>query len=107
MARADRLVWGKLDRRWLAGQVSNPDNIEWQRVAWAAWLRVGFDGVATFARGELAEVAAGVDAQTGEVSKLTNAPRAVKRAVENGWLEPGSTTTRVVVNGNVYGVGKW
>lgn len=107
MARSERLHWGKLDRRWLAAQVENPANTDWQRVAFAAWLRVGFDGLATFGRGELATAAASLNRDTGELVKLGNAPRAVRQAVFNGWLEEGSTTTRAVVRGDVFGIGKW
>jgi len=107
LARSDRLHWGKLGRRWLAAQVENPANTDWQRVAFAAWLRVGFDGLATFARGELATAAAYLNTDTGELVKVSNAPRAVKQAVANGWLGEGSSTTRAVVRGDAYGIGRW
>lgn len=106
MRNADRLDWGKLGRRWIGRQATNPANLDWQRVAFAAWQRLGFDGVATFARGELAEVAAEVDPATGEVAPLTNARRAVRLAVAHGWIEPGSTTRRVVVHGGTFAVGR-
>lgn len=105
MPRADRFAWGKLGRRWLANAVHDPTWAEWQRVGFSAWLRVGFDGVATFTRGELAEVAAAIN-NDGEVAQVGNVPRAVRRAIDAGMIEPGSTARRLIVHGDVYAVGR-
>lgn len=107
MSRVDRFQWGKLGRSWLARAAHDPVWQEWQRVGFIAWQRAGLDGVATFARGELAEAAAAIDKDTGEVARLGNAPRAVRRAIAAGMIEPGSTTRRLIVHGGVYAVGRY
>jgi hypothetical protein len=107
MPRSELLHWGKLSRRWIARQCSNDKLPDWQRIAFAAYSRVGFDGVAAFGRGELAEAASRVRSETGEVVPPSNPRKAVREAIAAGWIEPGSTTRRVIVHGDVYSVGKF
>lgn len=105
--RSDELFWGKLDRAWLAEQAQSGRLPDWQRVAFAAWHRVSFDGIARFAAGELAEVAAKVDPRTGEVlQSVANVRRAIRTAAANGWLGAGSTEREVRVRGDTYAVGR-
>lgn len=106
MSREERRYpWARLGRRFTREQATNTACPDWQRVAFAAWARVNEDGIAWFDQGELAEVAAKVDPNTGEAASVGNARRAVRQAVTHGWLIDGSTTVRVLVHPETVSVG--
>lgn len=62
----------------------------WLRVAALAFGSHADNGHARFKRGEIALILGTVDGQTGELRPFANVRREVARAVEYGWLEPGS-----------------
>jgi hypothetical protein len=71
----------------------------WLRVAFAAFARHRQNGHASFAKGELLRWMGRADPVTGEVTLVTG-PRlsdAISKAVERGWLAPGSTRRCLVV----------
>ncbi len=104
-ARGERWPWAKLGRTFTHAQAMNPKCPDWQRVAFAAWARVTRQGIATFAPGELAEAAAKLDPVTGELVPLSNARRALRDAIQHGWLAAGSDTETVQVPLEVLSVG--
>lgn len=62
----------------------------WLRVAALAYGSHGYNGHAVFKRGEIALVLATVDQETGEIHPFENVGRAIRDAVEYGWLAPES-----------------
>lgn len=72
-----------------------------------AWLRVAFlafgahkaNGHAQFKRGEIAEMLGHVDEESGEFrpAHKSNVQRAIRAAVEAGYLAPGSSSMCLVV----------
>lgn len=58
----------------------------WLRVTALAYGSHGYNGHAVFKRGEIALVLATVNTETGEVVPFENVGRAIRDAVEYGWL---------------------
>jgi hypothetical protein len=71
----------------------------WLRVASLAYSRHGRNGHAMFRPGEIAQVLGGKDAQTGQPSPMArqNVYRAIRTAIDNGWLGEASTSQCLVV----------
>ena len=62
----------------------------WLRVAALAFGSHADNGHARFKRGEIALILGTLDQSTGEIRSFANVRREIGRAVEYGWLEPGS-----------------
>lgn len=62
----------------------------WLRVASLAYGLHGENGHARFKRGEIALVLADVDRESGQIRPYENVGRAIKDAIEYGWLESES-----------------
>lgn len=62
----------------------------WFRIAALAYGSHGYNGHATFKRGDIALVLATVDQDTGEIAPFENVGRAIRDAIEYGLLAPES-----------------
>lgn len=62
----------------------------WLRVSALAYGSHGYNGHAVFKRGEIALILATIDQNTGEITPFENVGRAIRDAVEYGWLAPDS-----------------
>lgn len=100
-----RYSWARVNRPTSEFLSSHPDVPLWLRVFHAALLRLDRFGLAHFAHGELANVAAAVDPQTGEVTRADHVGKAVGRCVTEGLFRPGSTPRRVAIVLDVASVG--
>lgn len=69
----------------------------WLRVAALAYGSHADNGHARFKRGEVALILGTMDKATGEVRPFANVRREIARAVEFGWLEPGSYWACLIV----------
>jgi hypothetical protein len=78
-------------------RASNPDLPDWLRVCAAAYGRHRANGHATLRAGELARVVGTVDRRTGELRPNQNISRAIRTAVEYGFLAEGSRARCLVV----------
>lgn len=88
-----------------AGDASLP---YWLRVAALAYGSHKANGHATFKPGAIGLVLASVDTTTGELKPMhkANVQRAIRAAIEVGWLTPDSGSTCLVVPGHAIAGGK-
>lgn len=85
----------------------NPGLPAWTRVGFSAWERMNAKGVAEYAPGELAGMAAAAITTRGELKPITNVARAIRDAIANDMIAPGSTATRLIVHPQVASKRRW
>ncbi len=97
--------WAKHYQHVWQERAGNPNFPDWLRVAALAYGRHTANGHAVFAPGEVALVLGNVNLATGELRPSANASRAIKKAVEYGWLSGGSKTRCLIVPAHAVGGG--
>lgn len=90
-------IWAKHYQRVWEERSGDPQMPQWLRVASLAYGKHKANGHAQFRRGQIALVLATVDPQTGEVLPDLNVGRAIRRAVQYGWLAEGSNVRCLIV----------
>lgn len=85
MSRGER-PWARHYQDEWHRKAGNPDLPYWLRVAALAYGSHGYNGHATFKRGDIALVLATADPETGEIQPYENVGRAIRDAIEYGWL---------------------
>ncbi|WP_342372452.1 hypothetical protein PCC79_16170 [Propioniciclava soli] len=105
----------KLDADWLGEHVADGRLPLWIRVSLASWYRLDAKGFASFGAFGLDGLTASnwtsgegelqVDLDTGELLPPSKLTRAVRTAVTNGWIGPGSSVHRAFVPHSVVSVG--
>jgi hypothetical protein len=89
-------------------RAGNPRFPLWLRVAALAYGKHKANGHANFRQGEVATILRTVDVATGVITDpdRQHVHRAIRVAVEYGWLAPGSRTTCLVVPAHAVGGGE-
>jgi hypothetical protein len=89
--------WARHYQETWQSRAGDPRLPYWLRVAALAYGSHADNGHARFKRGEIALVLGSVDRATGQIAPYENVGRAIKDAIEYGWLEAESYWSCLVV----------
>lgn len=96
-------IWSKHYQRVWAERSGNTRLPDWLRLVSLAYGSHGANGHAPFARGEIALALGRMDEERGEFVPGRNVARAIRVAVEHGFLSPRSTPRCLVVPAHAIG----
>jgi hypothetical protein len=105
VSRGPEHPWAKHYQHVWQERSGSPNLPDWLRVAALAYGKHAANGHAWFAPGEVALVLGLIDQETGELRPNSNASRAIRKAVQYGWLAEGSKTRCLIVPAHAVGGG--